>query len=159
MCVCNVIMTFAVFIMFFIISRLSKLFNDHALGAIEEQSEIQRQIMETVQEETGSSTESVNCLYEASENIAHSMQNISASTERIVENIMEQTHMTQSIQEAISNTQLYSSEMVTVATVSNQEMLGSLKKQSEQIAENNSFVTELWNNYRIKSIKWRPLPI
>ena len=31
--VCNVIMTFAVFVMLFIISRLSKLFNDHALGA------------------------------------------------------------------------------------------------------------------------------
>lgn len=146
--VCNVIMTFAVFVMFFIISRLSKMFNDHALGAIEEQSEIQRQIMKTVKEETSSSTESVNSLYNASENIARSMQNISVSTERIVENITEQTYMTQNIQEAIANTQEYSSEMVAVATISNKEiqtnqsMLQSLKTQSEQIAENNSFVTE-----------------
>jgi len=146
--VCNVIMTFAVFVMFFIISRLSKMFNDHALGAVEEQSEIQRQIMTTVKEETGSSTECVNSLYHASENIARSMQNISVSTERIVENITEQTYMTQNIQDAIANTQEYSSEMVTVATISNEEiqtnqsMLQSLKTQSEQIAENNAFVTE-----------------
>lgn len=146
--ICNVIMTFAVFVMFFIISRLSKVFNDHALGAIEEQSEIQRQIMQTVQEETSSSTESVNSLYNASENIARSMQNISASTERIVENITEQTYMTQDIQDAIANTQEYSSEMVTVATISNEEiqtnqsMLESLKTQSQQIAENNAFVTD-----------------
>lgn len=146
--VCNVLMSFAVFAMLYIISRLSKMFNDHALGAIEEQSEIQKQIMTTVKEETGSSTESVNSLYSASENIARSMQNISASTEKIVENITEQTYMTQNIQEAIANTQEYSSEMVTVATISNEEiktnqgMLESLKTQSEQIAENNAFVTE-----------------
>lgn len=146
--ICNVIMTFAVFVMFFIISRLSKMFNDHALGAIEEQSQIQRQIMETVKEETGSSTESVNCLYSASENIARSMQNISVSTEKIVENITEQTYMTQDIQNAIANTQVYSSEMVSVATISNEEiktnqsMLESLKNQSQQIAENNAFVTD-----------------
>lgn len=146
--ICNVIMTFAVFVMFFIISRLSKVFNDHALGAVEEQSEIQRQIMQTVKEETDSSTESVNSLYNASESIARSMHNISDSTEKIVENITEQTYMTQNIQEAIVNTQEYSSEMVTVATISNEEiqtnqnMLASLKTQSQQIAENNSFVTE-----------------
>lgn len=154
--VCNVIMTFAVFVMFFIISRLSKLFNDHALGAVEEQSEIQRKIMETVKEETDSSTESVNSLYNASENIARSMQNISASTEKIVENITEQTYMTQNIQDAIANTQEYSSEMVTVATVSNeeiqtnQEMLKALKAQSEQIAENNVFVTSAMEQLQSK---------
>ena len=146
--VCNVIMTFSVFVMFFIISRLSKLFNDHALGAIEEQSEIQRKLMKTIKEETNSSTESVNSLYGASENIARSMQNISASTEKMVENITEQTCMTQDIQNAIVNTQEYSSEMVTVATISNEEiqtnqgLLKSLKMQSEQIAENNTFVTD-----------------
>lgn len=92
--VCNVVMTFAVFVMLFVVSRLSKLFNDHALGAIEEQSEIQMQIMKVVKEETNSSTKMVNHLYHASENIAQSMQNISASTEKIVENITEQNHMT-----------------------------------------------------------------
>ena len=146
--ICNVIMAFAVFVMFFIISRLSKVFNDHALGAVEEQSEIQRKIMQTVKEETDSSTESVNSLYNASESIARSMHNISDSTEKIVENITEQTYMTQNIQEAITNTQEYSSEMVSVATISNEEiqtnqsMLESLKTQSQQIAENNAFVTD-----------------
>ncbi len=145
--ICNVIMTFAVFLMLFIISRLSKTFNDHALGAVEEQSEIQRQIMNVIKTETGSSTEMVNSLYSASEDIAQSMQTISASTEKIVENITEQNYMTQNIQDAITNTQEYSSEMVAVATVSNeeirtnQEMLEALKMQSEQIAENNALVT------------------
>ncbi len=146
--VCNVIMTFAVFVMLYIISRLSKLFNDHALGAVEEQSEIQMQIMNVIKEETSSSTEMVNSLYDASGDIAQSMQDISVSTEKIVENITEQNYMTQNIQNAISNTQEYASEMVSVATVSNEEirtnqdMMERLKEQSEQIAENNGLVTD-----------------
>ena len=145
---CNVLMTFVVFVMLFIIGRLSKLFNDHALGAVEEQSQVQMQIMDIIKKETSSSTKMVDSLYNASENIAHSMKNISASTEKIVENITEQNYMTQNIQDAISNTQEYSFEMVAVATVSNEEiqtnqnMLEALKAQSEQIAENNAFVTE-----------------
>lgn len=146
--VCNVIMTFAVFVMLYIISRLSKLFNDHALGAVEEQSEIQMQIMNVIKEETGSSTEMVDSLYNASGNIAQSMQDISVSTEKMAENITEQNRMTQNIQIAISNTQGFSSEMVSVAGVSNEEirtnqdMMEKLMGQSEQIADNNALVTE-----------------
>jgi len=146
--VCNVIMTFAVFVMLFIISRLSKLFNDHALGAVEEQSEIQLQIMNVIKEETGSSTEMVDSLYNASGNIAQSMQDISLSTEKMAENITEQNRMTQNIQVAISNTQGFSSEMVSVAGVSNEEikanqdMMEKLMEQSGQIADNNGLVTD-----------------
>ena len=146
--VCNVIMTFVIFVMLFIIGRLSKLFNDHALGAVEEHNKVQMQIMEVIKEETGSSTEMVNSLYDASGDIAQSMQAISVSTEKIVENITEQNHMTQSIQNAIYNTQEYSSEMVSVATVSNEEiqinqgMMTALKEQSERIAANNVLVTD-----------------
>jgi len=145
---CNVIMTFAVFVMLFIISRLSKLFNDHALGAVEEQSEIQLQIMNVIKEETGSSTEMVDSLYNASGNIAQSMQDISLSTEKMAENITEQNRMTQNIQVAISNTQGFSSEMVSVAGVSNEEikanqdMMEKLMEQSGQIADNNGLVTD-----------------
>jgi len=146
--VCNVVMTFVIFVMLFIIGRLSKLFNDHALGAVEEHNKVQMQIMEVIKEETGSSTEMVNSLYDASGDIAQSMQAISVSTEKIVENITEQNHMTQNIQNAIYNTQEYSSEMVSVATVSNEEiqtnqgMMTALKEQSEQIAANNVLVTD-----------------
>ena len=146
--VCNVIMTFAVFVMLFIISRLSKLFNDHALGAIEEQNVIQMQIMNVIKEETSSSSEMVNSLYSASGNIAQSMQDISESTEKIAENITEQNRMTQNIQMAISNTQGFSSEMVSVAGISNEEirtnqaMMEKLMEQSEQIAGNNTLVTD-----------------
>lgn len=146
--ICNVIMTFAVFVMLFVISWLSKMFNDHALGAVEEQSEVQRQIMKVIKKETNSSTEMVNSLYDASRNIAQSMQTISASTEKIVENITEQNYMTQNIQNAISTTQDYTAEMVSVATISNenirtnQGMMETLKEQSQQIAVNNVVVTE-----------------
>lgn len=146
--ICNVVMTFAVFVMLFVISWLSKLFNDHALGAVEEQNEVQRQIMKVIKKETNSSTEMVNNLYDASQNIAESMQTISASTEKIVENITDQNYMTQNIQNAILTTQEYSSEMASVANVSsenirhNQDMMKTLKEQSEQIADNNAVVTE-----------------
>lgn len=149
--VCNVIMTSAVFLMLFIIFRLSKLFNDHALGTVEAQSENQRQIMEVIKKETNNSTEMVNNLYGASGNIAKSMKNISESTEKMVENISEQNDMTQKIQNAINMTQEYSAEMVAVATVSNedirtnQQMMAILKEQSEQIAENNVLVAEAMN--------------
>ena len=65
-----------------------------------------------------------------------------------MENITEQNHMTQNIQNAIFNTQEYSAETVSVATVSNEEiqtnqtMLKKLKVQSEQIAENNVLVAD-----------------
>lgn len=146
--VCNVIMTFAVFVMLFIISRLSKMFNDHALGAVEEQSEIQMQIMKVIKEETDNSTEMVNSLYNASGSIAQSMQDISESTEKMAENINVQNRMTQNIQIAISNTQGFSSEMVSVASISNEEirtnqdLMGKLMEQSEQIAGNNAVVTD-----------------
>lgn len=146
--VCNVIMTFAVFVMLFIISRLSKLFNDHALGAVAEQSEIQMQLMNVIKEETSNSTEMVDNLYNASGNIAQSMQDISMSTEKMTENITEQNRMTQNIQIAISNTQGFSSEMVSVAGISNEEIrsnqvvMEKLMEQSEQIADNNTLVTD-----------------
>ncbi len=97
---------------------------------------------------TGSSAGMVNSLYDASQNIAQSMQTISLSTEKIVENITQQNHMTQNIQNAISTTQEYSSEMVSVASLSNenirtnQKMMETLKEQSQQIADNNVVVTE-----------------
>lgn len=146
--VCNVIMSFAVFVMLFIIGRLSKMFNDHALGAVEEHSQIQTRIANVIKEETASSTEMVNSLYEASGNISESMQNISMSTEKMVENITEQNQMTLDIQNAILNTREYSSEMASVAAVSNdeiqsnQKMMKSLKEQSGYIADNNVLVAE-----------------
>ena len=146
--ICNVFMTSAIFFMLFMIGRISKLFNDHALGAVNEQSELQRQIMKVIKDETDASTELVDSLYNASGNIANRMLDISGSTEKIVENITEQNYMTQNIQSAISNTQQYSSEMVSVANISNEEirtsqdMMTQLMEQSEQIAGNNGLVTK-----------------
>lgn len=146
--ICQVVMTFAVFIMLFVICRLSKLFSDHALGTVEEQGKIQARIMEVVKKESTISTENVGNLLEASQTIAETMQDISYSTERFVENIGEQTYMTQSIQDAILDTQDCASKMVSVATTSseeietNQEMMEKLKEQSAQISEINHKVTD-----------------
>ena len=145
--ICQVLMTFAVFIMLFVICRLSKLFSDHALGAVEEQGKIQARIMEVVKRESSVSTENVASLLEASQSIAESMQDISYSTERFVENIGEQTYMTQNIQDAILDTQDCASKMVSIATTSseeietNQELMEKLKAQSVQISEINHQVT------------------
>lgn len=146
--ICQVVMTFAVFIMLFIIGRLSRLFSDHALGTVEEQSAAQARIMKVVKEESAASTQMIGSLFEASQSIAESMQDISFSTERFVENIGEQTYMTQNIQDAILDTQDCASKMVSIATTSNeeiatnQEMIGRLMTQSQQIGEINAQVTK-----------------
>jgi len=146
--VCQVVMTFAVFIMLFIIGRLSRVFSDHALGTVEEQSAVQSRIMKVVKEESEASTQMVGSLFEASQSIAESMQDISYSTERFVENIGEQTYMTQNIQDSILDAQDCASKMVSIATTSseeietNQEMMGNLMSQSQQISEINAQVTK-----------------
>ncbi|MBQ3104327.1 MAG: chemotaxis protein [Lachnospiraceae bacterium] len=151
---CNVIMTFAVFVMLFIISRLSKMFSDHALGTVEEQSRQQAQMMQeilnishVVKEESDIGTDMANRLYGASEQTTESMHIISGSTEKIAENIVEQTTMTQDIQDAIYNAKEYSEEMVSIATGSNEEiqqnlmMMQNLQEQSRQISQTNVQVT------------------
>lgn len=146
--ICQVVMTFAVFVMLFIISRLSKLFSDHALGTVEEQNAAQARIMKVVKTESEASTQMVGSLFEASQSIAESMQDISFSTERFVENIGEQTYMTQNIQDSILDAQNCASKMVSIATTSseeietNQEMMGKLMSQSQQIGEINTQVTK-----------------
>lgn len=136
----NVLMTIAVFVMLFIISRLSKLFSDHALGTVVEHDELQTKIMNeilsttnTVTQESDTSLQMVTGLFEASQDISESMQTISASTERLTENITEQTCMTQDIQSTLSKTLAYSAEMVSIATI-----ILSISRQTNLLALNAS---------------------
>ena len=76
-------MTFAIFITMFIVSRLSKLFSDHALGTVAEHDELQTQIMKeilstthVVTQESDTGLQMVTSLFEASQDIAESMQTI-----------------------------------------------------------------------------------
>ena len=160
----NVLMTIAVFVMLFIISRLSKLFSDHALGTVAEHDELQTKIMNeilsttnTVTQESDTSLQMVTGLFEASQDISESMQTISASTERLTENITEQTCMTQDIQSTISKTLAYSAEMVSIATNSNEEiqtnhtLMQKLQKQAQQVAQSNVQITDAMERLQEKT--------
>ncbi len=160
----NVLMTLAVFVMLFIISRLSKLFSDHALGTVAEHDELQTQIMKeildtthVVTQESDTGLQMVTSLFEASQDIAESMQTISASTERLTENITEQTCMTQDIQETIANTLEYSAEMVSIATTSNEEiqtnhtLMQKLQNQAQQVSQTNVQITEAMERLQDKT--------
>lgn len=151
----NVLMTFAILVTMFIISKLSKLFSDHALGTVAEHNELQSKIMEeiltttaVVTKESDTSLQMVSGLYEASQDIATSMNTISVSTEKLSQNITEQTYMTQDIQNTISNTLQYSEEMVSIATTSheeiqtNQSLMNKLQVQAQQISQTNVQITE-----------------
>lgn len=160
----NVLMTLAVFVMLFIISKLSKLFSDHALGTVAEHDELQTQIMKeilntthVVTQESDTSLQMVTSLFEASQDIAESMQTISASTERLTENITEQTSMTQEIQDTITNTLEYSAEMVSIATTSNEEiqtnhtLMQKLQKQAQQVSRTNVQITDAMERLQEKT--------
>lgn len=160
----NVLITLAVFAVMFIVSRLSKLFSDHALGTVAEHDELQSQIMKeildtthVVTQESDMSLQMVTSLFEASQDISESMQTISVSTERLTENITEQTSMTQDIQDTITNTLAYSAEMVSIATTSNEEiqtnhtLMQKLQKQAQQVAQTNVQITDAMERLQEKT--------
>ncbi len=137
------------------VGSIAKTFSDHALGTVLEQSEKQKNMMDgivavsqTVQEESGKSTELVDDLVESTKMVTSSMQEISSTTGITAENISEQSIMTQNIQESIDETLERSRKMVDIAEDSNKsiqenmDVMESLKEQSAQIASTNKQVTE-----------------
>ena len=160
----NVLMTLAVFFMLFVIGKLSKLFSDHALGTVAEHNEMQIKIMKeilntthVVTQESDTGLQMVTSLFEASQDIAESMQTISSSTERLTENITEQTCMTQDIQGTINDTLEYSAEMVSIATTSNEEiqtnhtLMQKLQDQALQVSQTNVQITEAMERLQDKT--------
>lgn len=153
--VCTIYVTLGVLYVLGRVGGITKTFSDHALGTVLEQSEKQKQIMEgiisisqTVQEESGKSSEMVDELVESTKMVTQSMQEISSTTGVTAENISEQSIMTQNIQESIDETLRRSGKMVDIAKDSNKsiqqnmEAMDSLKEQSAQIAATNKQVTE-----------------
>lgn len=136
------------------IETISKAFSDHALGAVEEQSDQQKSMIENivaisrnVKDESDKSTDLVNNLVSATETVTGSMQEISSATSLTARNIEEQSGMTQNIQEAIEKTGENSKRMVGIATESNEsiqenmKVMERLEEQSVQIANTNNEVT------------------
>lgn len=137
------------------IADVTQKFNEHALGAVAEQTtQIQEmfdeivEISEVVHDETTKSTETVEKLYETTQTVTENMQEIVDSTNMTAKSISEQNHMTQNIQNAISQTGERSKKMVGIATESNEsirtnmQVMEELQVQSKQIADTNAQVSD-----------------
>ena len=146
------------------ISRTSKLFSDHALASVEEQSNKQKAVFDgivstskTVSEKAEESASLIERLVAATESVASSMQEITTATNTTSQSIEEQNSMTQNIQEAIEGTGELSQKMVAIATDSNNSIqenivvMEELKEQSVQIANTNHEVTESMNRLQNKT--------
>lgn len=152
--ICRIICIYLVLIVLYEVESIAKVFSDHALDSVADQSEKQRIMLEgiinvsnTVQEESFRSSNLVDELVRSTEAVAQSMKEISAASEMTVQSIEEQNNMTQSIQQAIVETEDRSRKMVGIAMNSNegvqenQKVMAELKIQSEKIASTNQEVT------------------
>lgn len=152
---CRSVCLYIIFFVLCKVSSISKLFSDHALGSLQEQSQRQKTMLDhildiskTVQEQTAASDTQVNELVDAATKTAQSMKEISSATSTTAQSIEEQNNMTQTIQEAINETQERSKKMVEVATQSNEsiqnnmKVMDDLKEQSAKIADTNHAVTQ-----------------
>ncbi len=153
--VCTIYVMLGVLYVLGRVGGVTKMFSDHALGTVLDQSEKQKQMIEdivsisqTVQEESDKSTEMVDGLVESTKIVTQSMQEISSTTGVTAENISEQSIMTQNIQESIDETLGRSRKMVDIAQDSNKsiqenmELMEELKEQSAKIASTNKQVTD-----------------
>ncbi len=154
----SICMILCVALVFYTITRIgviSKQFSDDALGAIGEQTEQQKNIMndmldisEQVQEQTKKSNELIKQLYDSSSAVAESMQQISVATGATAEDVQEQNSMTINIQQAIEETVDNSKQMVEVAKSSQEEVknniniIDALKTHAKVIDQTNAKVTE-----------------
>lgn len=161
---CRMICVYLLIFVVYKVGGITKVFSDHALGAVEQQRKKQQTIMEnvmnisyTVQDETEKSSSRVNELVRATESVAQSMREISDAANTIAGNIEEQNDMTQSIQGAIGETGDRSKKMVNIATDSNvsiqenMQVMEQLKMQSEEIASTNHQVTEAMGRLQNKT--------
>lgn len=139
----------------FRIAYITQKFNEHALGAVEVQTaQIQEmfdgilEISGVVQDEATKSTDTVEKLFDTTQTVTMSMQEIVDSANMTARSIEEQNQMTQNIQNAIAQTSERSKKMVDIATDSNtsiqtnMKVMEELQIQSKQIAETNAEVSD-----------------
>lgn len=153
--VCEVIIVLLEFYTFARICTIAKIFSDDALGVAQEQKEFQQamlkdilDISKSVKEEVGKGNTLVDGLYESTESVNRTMQEITSATGTTAENIYVQNTMTQNIQESIDDIVERSKRMVNIADESNNsiheniETIEELKEKSEAISQKNAQVTE-----------------
>lgn len=152
---------------FYVLNRVSKIvneFNDDALGAMGEQTAKQKEMLndiltisQAVAEQTENSDETIRQLVDVAQMVDISMNEITEAAGLTAQSIEEQNLMTQSINDAISDTGERSRQMVEVATESNEgiqtniALMESLKEQSVTIAETNRNVSEAMNRLNEKT--------
>ncbi len=149
------------------LSKIVKEFSDHALGAVEEQSENQKTIFnnivnisKTVAYESDKSKDMIDQLVNITEKVALSMDEISNATNTTARNIEEQNMMTQSIQSAIEDAEGYSKKMVQLAMDSNENIrmnvriMEELTEQSKVLESTNQAVFDAMErlNARVKEV-------
>lgn len=135
------------------LSKIIKDFSDHALGAVEEQGEKQKEMLNSIVEisktvacESDKSKDMIGQLVNTTEKVVVSMDEISNATNTTARNIEEQNMMTQSIQTAIEDAESRSKKMVQLAMDSNKGIQESVKtmdelaEQSEVLKDTNEAV-------------------
>lgn len=161
---CRSICVYLMIYVLYKVGSVAKEFSDHALGTVEMQSGKQKVILDgiidismTVQSETTKSSDLVDELVNATEQVAHNMKEISSAANVTARNIADQSDMTQSIQHAIEETSERSRMMVDVATNSNDsirenmQVMEALRVQSQEIAATNQEVTASMNRLQDKT--------
>ncbi len=140
------------------VSKVLYRFNHDAMSTLEEEKQVGEymlkdvlQIAGMVQEGTTEVGKLVDELEQSTEVVHNSVLGISKSAQLTAENIQEQTIMTQSIQEAITETSNYTQNIVGIAEQSshavsdNLNLMLELKEQSGSIAKTNSVVMDSMN--------------
>lgn len=145
----------SVFLVLNRIGRIVKEFKDDTLGDADEQISRQKEkldniisISQSVAEQTGQSNEVIEQLISVAGIVDACMREIMDTAGLTAENMEEQNQMTQSIQDAISDTGELSKQMVSLVEKSNEGiqtnivLMESLKEQSLLIANTNQSVSE-----------------
>ncbi|MEG0962525.1 MAG: methyl-accepting chemotaxis protein [Lachnospiraceae bacterium] len=138
-------------------------FNHDALYNLRDEQALQKKMLDDIlniagriRSGTQTATEIMEELNRSSESVKNAVEEISENTENTAENIIDQTKMTQSIQESIDNTVERSENMVGLAARSDVAisesvtMMSNLKQRSHLIAETNTRVGDAMNRLKEK---------
>ncbi|MCF0130773.1 MAG: chemotaxis protein [Pseudobutyrivibrio sp.] len=143
---------------------INQAFSDDTGGLTAEQGEQQKRVLDgvmkttiEVDEKTEHSKEIMDELAVSSENVAHSMQEISDAASTTSASIQEQNSMTQMIQNSITETAAKSKQMVEIAIASDHNIqqnivaMNDLKNMSVEIAQTNHEVNSSMIKLRDKT--------
>jgi len=146
------------------VAKISHLFYDDMIGLSNAQGEKQKVVLDTasntattVEDQAKLSDELISALVASADQVASSMLEITDSSTATAESIQEQSAMTATIQEAISETVSVSKSMVDIATKSNESIqenirvMNDLKSRSEQINDTNKDVNDSMVRLRDKT--------